>query len=60
MYKGAQAMKNIKTTLKLFEILIVLAGIIYPVAVTVLAQFGFPGEQHINVLELNLALDNMK
>ena len=37
-------MKNIKTTLKLFAILMVLVGVIYPVAVTVLAQLFFPKE----------------
>ncbi|MCZ7384687.1 MAG: potassium-transporting ATPase subunit KdpC [Candidatus Methanoperedens sp.] len=37
-------MKTIKTTLKLFAILMVLVGVIYPVAVTVLAQLFFPKE----------------
>ena len=37
-------MKNMKTTLKLFAILMVLVGVIYPVAVTVLAQLFFPKE----------------
>ncbi|MCX9025200.1 MAG: potassium-transporting ATPase subunit KdpC [Candidatus Methanoperedens sp.] len=37
-------MKTIKTTLKLFVILIVLVGVIYPVAVTALAQLFFPKE----------------
>ena len=37
-------MKNIKTALKLFAILMVLVGVIYPVAVTVLAQLIFPKE----------------
>ncbi len=37
-------MKNIKTTLKLFVILMVLVGIIYPVAITALAQLFFPKE----------------
>jgi K+-transporting ATPase ATPase C chain len=37
-------MNQIKTTLKLFAILIVLVGIIYPVAVTTLAQLFFPKE----------------
>ncbi len=37
-------MKNIKTTLKLFAILMVLVGVIYPVAVTALAQLFFPKE----------------
>ncbi|MCZ7356373.1 MAG: potassium-transporting ATPase subunit KdpC [Candidatus Methanoperedens sp.] len=37
-------MKNIKTTLKLFAILMVLVGVIYPVAVTVLSQLFFPKE----------------
>ncbi len=37
-------MKYITTTLKLFAILTVLVGIIYPVAVTALAQLFFPKE----------------
>ncbi|MCZ7382084.1 MAG: potassium-transporting ATPase subunit KdpC [Candidatus Methanoperedens sp.] len=37
-------MKTIKTTLKLFAILMVLVGVIYPVAVTALAQLFFPKE----------------
>ena len=37
-------MKYIKTTLKLFAILMVVVGVIYPVAVTVLAQLIFPKE----------------
>jgi K+-transporting ATPase ATPase C chain len=37
-------MNQIKTTLKLFAILMVLVGIIYPVAVTALAQLFFPKE----------------
>jgi len=37
-------MKTIKTTLKLFAILMVVVGVIYPVAVTVLAQLIFPKE----------------
>ena len=37
-------MKNIKTTLKLFAILMVVVGVIYPVAVTTLAQLFFPKE----------------
>jgi K+-transporting ATPase ATPase C chain len=37
-------MNQIKTTLKLFAILMVLVGVIYPVAVTVLAQLFFPIE----------------
>jgi K+-transporting ATPase ATPase C chain len=37
-------MKTIKTTLKLFAILTILVGVIYPVAVTVLAQLIFPKE----------------
>jgi K+-transporting ATPase ATPase C chain len=37
-------MKHIKTTLKLFAILMVLVGIIYPVAITALAQLFFPKE----------------
>jgi K+-transporting ATPase ATPase C chain len=37
-------MKQIKIALKLFAILIVLVGIIYPVAVTALAQLFFPKE----------------
>ncbi len=35
-------MKNIKTALKLFAILMLLVGVIYPVAVTALAQLFFP------------------
>jgi len=37
-------MKTIKTTLKLFAILMVVVGVIYPVAVTVFAQLIFPKE----------------
>lgn len=37
-------MKTIKTTLKLFAILMILVGVIYPVAVTALAQLFFPKE----------------
>jgi len=37
-------MKAITTTLKLFAILMVIVGVIYPVAVTVLAQLIFPKE----------------
>ena len=37
-------MKYIKTTLKLFTIMMVVVGVIYPVAVTVLAQLIFPKE----------------
>ena len=37
-------MNQIKTTLKLFAILMVLVGVIYPFAVTVLAQLFFPTE----------------
>jgi K+-transporting ATPase ATPase C chain len=37
-------MKTITTTLKLFAILMVLVGVIYPVAVAVLAQLIFPKE----------------
>ncbi len=37
-------MKNIKTTLKLFAILMVVVGVIYPVAVTAFAQLFFPKE----------------
>ncbi len=37
-------MEHIKTTLKLFAILTVLVGIIYPFAVTALAQLFFPKE----------------
>ncbi|VVB86566.1 Potassium-transporting ATPase KdpC subunit [uncultured archaeon] len=37
-------MNQIKTALKLFAILMILVGIIYPVAVTVLAQLIFPKE----------------
>jgi K+-transporting ATPase ATPase C chain len=43
-------MKNIKTALKLFAILLVLVGVIYPVAVTVLAQFVFPDEAEGSLL----------
>ena len=37
-------MKTITTTLKLFAILMILVGVIYPVAVTVFAQLIFPKE----------------
>ncbi len=37
-------MKHITATLKLFAILTILVGVIYPVAVTVLAQLVFPQE----------------
>ncbi len=37
-------MNQVKTTLKLFAILMVLVGVIYPVAVTALAQLFFPKE----------------
>ncbi len=37
-------MKHITTTLKLFVILTILVGIIYPVAITALAQLFFPKE----------------
>lgn len=37
-------MNQIKTTLKLFAILIILVGVIYPVAITALAQLFFPKE----------------
>jgi K+-transporting ATPase ATPase C chain len=37
-------MNQIKTTLKLFAILMILVGVIYPVAVTALAQLFFPKE----------------
>ncbi len=37
-------MKQIKIALKLFAILMILVGIIYPVAVTTLAQLFFPKE----------------
>ncbi len=37
-------MKTIKTTLKLFAILMVLVGVIYPIAVTALAQLFFQKE----------------
>jgi len=37
-------MKTITRTLKLFAILLIIVGIIYPVAVTVLAQLIFPKE----------------
>ncbi len=43
-------MKTIKTTLKLFAILMVLVGVIYPVAVTALAQLFFPKEAGGNLL----------
>jgi len=37
-------MKQIKTALKLFAVLMVVVGVIYPVAVTALAQLFFPKE----------------
>ncbi|MFZ3058170.1 MAG: potassium-transporting ATPase subunit KdpC [Candidatus Methanoperedens sp.] len=37
-------MNHIKTTLKLFAILMVLVGVIYPVTITALAQLFFPKE----------------
>jgi K+-transporting ATPase c subunit len=37
-------MNQIKTTLKLFAILTILVGIIYPVEITALAQLFFPKE----------------
>jgi K+-transporting ATPase ATPase C chain len=37
-------MKTITTTLKLFAILLIIVGIIYPVAVTIFAQLIFPKE----------------
>jgi len=37
-------MKHLKTALKLFAILMVVVGVIYPVAVTALAQLFFPKE----------------
>jgi len=37
-------MKTITTTLKLFAILLIIVGVIYPVAVTVFAQLIFPKE----------------
>ncbi len=37
-------MKTITTTLKLFAILMIIVGVIYPVAVTVFAQLFFPKE----------------
>jgi K+-transporting ATPase ATPase C chain len=37
-------MKTITTTLKLFAILMIIVGVIYPVAVTVFAQLFFPTE----------------
>jgi K+-transporting ATPase ATPase C chain len=43
-------MNHIKTALKLFAILLVLVGVIYPVAVTVLAQFVFSKEAEGNLL----------
>jgi K+-transporting ATPase ATPase C chain len=43
-------MKHIKTALKLFAILLVLVGVIYPVAVTVLAQLVFSNEAEGNLL----------
>jgi len=43
-------MNQVKTTLKLFAILTVLVGIIYPVAVTALAQLFFPKEAEGSLL----------
>jgi K+-transporting ATPase ATPase C chain len=43
-------MNHIKTALKLFAILLVLVGVIYPVAVTVLAQLVFSNEAEGNLL----------
>ena len=43
-------MKQIKTALKLFAILMVLVGVIYPVAVTVMAQLFFPKEAEGSLL----------
>ncbi|MDD5435274.1 MAG: potassium-transporting ATPase subunit C, partial [Nitrospira sp.] len=43
-------MKQIKTTLKLFAILMVLVGFIYPVAVTALSQLFFPKEAEGSLL----------
>jgi len=43
-------MNQIKTTLKLFAILMVVVGVIYPVAVTVLAQLIFPKEARGSLL----------
>jgi K+-transporting ATPase ATPase C chain len=43
-------MNHIKTALKLFAILLVLVGVIYPVAVTVLAQFVFSNEAEGSLL----------
>ena len=37
-------MNQIKTTLKLFAILMILVGVIYPVVITVMAQLFFPKE----------------
>ncbi|MFZ2071682.1 MAG: potassium-transporting ATPase subunit KdpC [Halobacteriota archaeon] len=37
-------MNHIKTALKLFAVLIVIVGVIYPVAITTLAQLVFPKE----------------
>ena len=37
-------MKHIKTTLKLFAILMIIVGVIYPGSVTVIAQLFFPKE----------------
>jgi K+-transporting ATPase ATPase C chain len=39
-----QLMNHLKAALKLFAILLVIVGVIYPIAVTVLAQFVFPEE----------------
>ena len=44
-------MKTITTTLKLFAILTVLVGIIYPVAVTIFAQLIFPKEAAGSLLQ---------
>lgn len=44
-------MKQVKTTLKLFVILMVLVGVIYPVAVTVFAQLIFPKEAGGSLLQ---------
>jgi len=43
-------MKHIKTALKLFAILMVIVGVIYPVAVTALAQLFFPKEAEGSLL----------
>ena len=44
-------MKTITRTLKLFAILLIIVGVIYPVAVTVLAQLFFPKEAGGSLLQ---------